>query len=108
MSVITNYEKKVTKMREFDVAREKHPSIELSDIEYMKKMEELKPKLVYRPPSEMEMTPALKEKMAIAIELTKDTKVINLNEKIKSKRSKSAVKKNNSKSNTAAVASIQS
>jgi len=93
--------------RESDAPREKHPSIELSDIEYMQKMEALKPKLVYRPPSEMEMTPALKEKMAIDIELTKDTKVSNLNEKIKSKRSKSTVKKNNSKSKSAAMAKIQ-
>ena len=53
------------------------------------------------------LTPALKEKKALAEKITKDTKVIDLNEKSKSKTTKRKPKKNNSKSNEAAMAKVQ-
>jgi hypothetical protein len=81
--------KKFENYREFDVPREKHPSIELSDRECMENIERLRPKLVYRSPSEIE-----------------DIKVIDLNEKSKSQITKRKTKKNNSKSNASTMASI--
>ncbi len=88
--------------REYSQGYEKHPSIEMSDEDYIKS----KTQLVYKPPIESEMTPALKEKFEKAKRITKDTKVIDLrgkDEKSKSKSAKGKPKKNNSKPLKSAV-----
>lgn len=96
--------------READGPREKHHTIELSDREHRESFEA---KLVYVPPPPVEeMSPALKEKFNKARELTKDTKVIKLKEgkknvRKKSKTSKKATAKTNSKSDAAAMAQVQ-
>ncbi|CAB4132283.1 hypothetical protein UFOVP256_14 [uncultured Caudovirales phage] len=102
--------------READGPREKHHSIELTDREHLERLGvkfsddplyvKFNTELVYRPPEEGYLTPALKEKKALAEKITKDTKVIDLNEKSKSKTTKRKPKKNNSKSNAAAVAKV--
>ncbi len=110
--------------REEDIARERHPTIELSDLEHLerlgvkfcddspikvsKDMEQAG--FVYKEPvSEEAMSPALKKKFEKARQLTKDTKVIDLRKKDAKNKSKSPAskpKKNDRKPNKAAVASI--
>ena len=103
--------------READGPREKNHSIELTDREHLERLGvkfndppsyvKFNTDLVYRPPEEAQLTPALKEKKALAEKITKETKVIDLNAKSKSKTIKSKPKKNNSKSNSAAVEKVQ-
>ena len=110
-----NYQ--IDNSREADGPREKHHSIELTDREHLERLGvkfndppsyvKFNTELVYRPPEEAKLTPALKAKKALAEKITKDTKVIDLNEKSKSKTPKRKSKKNNSKPNAAAVAQVQ-
>lgn len=122
--------------REAHHPREKHPSIELSDREYLqtrvsKEMEQ--EGWVYRePPPEESMSPALKEKFKKARKICQDTKVIDLtaepppipmnlempelekaikegkkNERKKNKAPTKRTKKANPKSNEPAMADVQ-
>lgn len=85
---MSNFERiyQIDPQREKGHQREMHPSIELSDEEYLerqqpkvsKDMEEAK--FVYKPPvmDEESMSPALKEKFKKARKLCQDTKVVTL------------------------------
>jgi hypothetical protein len=97
--------------REVEGLREKHYSIELTDKEHMERLEAAK--FVYKPPSkEGEMNPAQKDKFEKVRKITKDMKTINLKEsnknvKKKNKNIKKAIVKNNSKSDSPAMAQVQ-
>lgn len=131
--------------READGPREKHHSIELTDREHLERLGVRFPTeprlgvkfnsgLGYRPPEETNLTPALKDKKALAEKIAKETNVIDIrnvplsipvnievpilekqiqekgmrsHEKVKSKSPKGKPKKDNSKANAAAVEVIQ-
>ena len=63
-------------------------------------------KLVYRPPIEIEMTPALKDKMEIAKDVTTETFIIGQDEKRTRKSTKRKPSKNNPKLHKTAVEKV--
>lgn len=98
-------------VREFDLPREKHLSIEKPDGFFVIKNE---PELIYEPPvledSILDESTTLGNKYKKAKELCSDTQTIKIgkkDEKIKSKRPKGKTKKNNPPPNTAAVETVQ-
>jgi hypothetical protein len=104
-----NYQ--IDNSREADGPREKHLRIELTDREHMEKLERFRPKLVYKSLIEnstlLDDSTPLGKKYKKAKEFTKDTKVINLNEKDKSKSIKRNPRKANPKPDATAMASVQ-
>lgn len=85
---------------------EKHPSIELSDEEILRRY-----RVVYKPPPPEEVMPdELKNKLNIARNIAKDTIVIDIqgkkNEKNSSKTIKGKSNKNHSESHKAAMESV--
>lgn len=110
--------------REKSYATEAHPSIELSDLQHLEKLlgtvikavpklDELEKnqeaELVYRAPFKIDdnSPEILKQDMALAEKLCKETKVIDLRSSdatVKSKKTTKKSKKIHSKSNTTAVA----
>lgn len=106
---MSNFEK----IYHIDPSREHSPSIEMSDKKFIElQNKKLNPVgFAYRPPVEEEsMSPTLKEKFNKARKLTKDTKVIKLedpNAKSKSKSPKRKAKRVPAKVHTTTVESVQ-
>lgn len=88
--------------REKDMSIERHGSIELSDKEYIERLEESRksPEIIYKKIDLEEFPAHLSEKAKIAKKITTETQVVkvNDNEKSKNKAIKRKSKKNYTKS----------